>query len=76
MPKISEFFGIAIKMYFNERIDHIPHFHAFHGGKAASFAIETPACIEGKLHTRAERMILEWTREHQEELLYSFRLKF
>ncbi|MCC7358009.1 MAG: DUF4160 domain-containing protein [Anaerolineales bacterium] len=29
MPTISEFFGIVIRMYFNDHLP--PHFHAFYG---------------------------------------------
>lgn len=59
-------------MFFNERLDHIPHFHAYHAGRTASFAIEEPRCIEGHLHPRAEKMVLEWARQHGDELLNNY----
>ena len=38
MPKLSEFFGIAIYMYWGDHGP--PHFHARYGGEKASIAIE------------------------------------
>ena len=72
MPKICEFFGIVIQMYYNESIDHVPHFHAKYAGRKASFYIENPCVLEGNLHPRAERMIIEWAQEHQDELLENY----
>jgi hypothetical protein len=47
MPTISRFFGITIRMYFN---DHgLPHFHAYYGGHAAKIEIETLRIVEGHL---------------------------
>ncbi len=37
MPRISEFYGIAIAMYYEEH--GVPHFHAFYAGRQASIAI-------------------------------------
>jgi hypothetical protein len=39
MPEISRFFGITIRMYFN---DHVPlHFHANYGEHQVEITIET-----------------------------------
>ena len=39
MPEISRFFGIVIKMYFNDHTP--PHFHAEYGEYTAELSIET-----------------------------------
>lgn len=44
MPKISEFFGIVIAIYYN---DHEPsHFHAIYGEHSGTFAIKNLQMIE------------------------------
>jgi len=39
MPEISRFFGIVIRMYYNEHMP--PHFHADYGEHHAEITIET-----------------------------------
>jgi hypothetical protein len=39
MPEISRFFGIIIRMYFNDHIP--PHFHADYGEHSIEITIET-----------------------------------
>ena len=39
MPRISEFFGIAIYMYHNDHMS--PHFHAKYGEHEAIYEIDT-----------------------------------
>ncbi|MGB8874920.1 MAG: DUF4160 domain-containing protein [Solirubrobacteraceae bacterium] len=36
MPRISFFYGIIIRMYWNERDHPVPHFHAEYGDHVAS----------------------------------------
>lgn len=68
MPKISEFFGIAILMYWYDVQKHkAPHFHARYGGSEAVFDL-TGRCLEGDLGTRANRLIAEWCSERSREL--------
>jgi hypothetical protein len=51
VPRISEFYGIVIEMYY---ADHSPpHFHARYGGEAAKVEIATGEVIAGRC--RAER---------------------
>jgi Domain of unknown function (DUF4160) len=70
MPRISSFYGITIWMYYNEH-PHSgrPHFHAKYGEEEASFAIENFALIAGRFPQRARRLVVEWARQHQVELL-------
>lgn len=66
MPRISEFFGIAIYMYYREHAP--PHFHAVYGGREVVIAIEDLTVLEGKTSPRALGLIMEWAALHQDEL--------
>lgn len=58
MPEISRFFGIVIKMYFDEHPP--PHFHAEYGEQEALIDIRTLAIISGQLSPRALGLVMEW----------------
>ena len=66
MPRISEFFGIIITMYYNDHSP--PHFHAIYGDDEAKFSIETLEIIEGTLPRHALALVLEWAELHRKEL--------
>jgi len=69
MPRISSFYGIVIKMYFDEaRHEGRPHFHATYAGEEATFDIDNLELIAGALPPRARRLVLEWAQAHQVEL--------
>ncbi len=72
MPTISEFFGILIRMYYDDH--NPPHFHAYYGGHEAIFSIETLEIMEGLLPKRAKALVIEWTLEHRQELLNDWKL--
>jgi hypothetical protein len=65
MPKISEFYGVTIRMHHNEHGP--PHFHAQHGGCSVAMAFDGRA-LHGRLHPRALRLVREWARLHRKEL--------
>lgn len=71
MPRVSLFYGIAIYMYFGDH--NPPHFHAIYAGDDAAVAIDGPRVIEGKLPRRAERLVIEWARQHGPELTENWR---
>jgi len=66
LPKISEFFGIAIYIYYREHMR--PHFHAIYGGQEVSVAIDDLSVLSGRLTPRAMGLVVEWASLHQEEL--------
>ena len=66
MPEISRFYGIVIKMFFNEH--NPPHFHAEYQEYSAEYDIRTMALIEGELPKRAETLVREWAERHRDEL--------
>lgn len=72
MPEISRFFGIVIKMFYN---DHMPaHFHAEYGGFEALIDIESLEVYRGALPRRALALVLEWAAIHRQELRENWRL--
>jgi hypothetical protein len=66
MPTLSVFFGIVIRMYYDDHPP--PHFHAIYGDQEAKIAIDTLELIEGKLTRRALGLVLDWAALHQQEL--------
>jgi hypothetical protein len=71
MPKISEFYGIVIRMNFDEHPP--PHFHAYYGGEKATVSVQTGEVTEGSLPPRARRLVKEWCDLHQVELEENWR---
>jgi Domain of unknown function (DUF4160) len=72
MPTISTFYGILIRMFFNDHPP--PHFHARYGEFEAKIGLDTIQLIEGTLPKRALNLVLEWAMMHREELLEDWRL--
>ena len=66
LPKVSEFFGIAIYVYWRDHGP--PHFHAVYGGDEAAFAIHDSRVLSGRLPPRATGLVIEWATLHREEL--------
>ncbi len=66
MPRIAEFYGIAIYLYFSDHS--LPYFHAIYGRFDAEVAIATGDILKGKLPARARRLVREWHQEYQREL--------
>ncbi len=71
MPKLSEFFGIAIYMYWGDHGP--PHFHARYGGEKASIAIKDLSVVAGGLSPRALGLVVEWAALHRDELEAAWR---
>jgi len=59
MPRISEFYGILIFMYFKDHAP--PHFHAIYAEYEAEVEIATGKVLRGSLPRRARRLVQEWT---------------
>jgi hypothetical protein len=72
MPTISTFFGITIRMYYNDHAR--PHFHAYYGREAAAVEIQSLSVREGRLPRRAMSLVLEWAAEHRTELMRNWAL--
>ena len=46
MPEVSRFFGIVIRMYYDEHLP--PHFHAIYEGSEAQVGIDSIKILEGE----------------------------
>ena len=66
MPEISRFYGVVIKMYFNEH--NPPHFHAEYGEYKALININSMGIVSGKLPSRVLGMVVEWASMNQSQL--------
>ncbi|MGH7281362.1 MAG: DUF4160 domain-containing protein [Polyangiaceae bacterium] len=71
MPVISYFFGIYIRMYFNDHEP--PHIHVEYQGNEAFVRIHDGEVIEGQLPSRCVGLVRDWCLEHQIELLENWR---
>ncbi|HUT55638.1 MAG TPA: DUF4160 domain-containing protein [bacterium] len=71
MPVIARFYGIVIKMYFKEH--GVPHFHAIYGEYNGVYEIQSLEMMEGDLPLRARRLVEEWAKSYQTELLEMWR---
>ena len=49
MPVLSRFYGISIRMYFQQAEHNPPHIHALYGEDVAEIIIENGEVLEGYL---------------------------
>ncbi len=66
MPRITEFYGIAIYMYYRDHAP--PHFHAIYGEFEAEIEIATAEILVGDLPRRATSLVTDWAELHRDEL--------
>lgn len=69
MPVLSRFYGIIIRMYFQQSEHNPPHFHAIYGEHVAAISVSDGKILEGHLPRKAYDLVLEWNTIHKEELL-------
>lgn len=68
MPIISQFYGIIIQMFFNEKGKHNqPHIHVKYNEYKAVYNLDGDI-IEGKLPKKQRKLIEAWIYIHAEEL--------
>ena len=72
MPRLSEFYGIAIYMYFADH--NPPDFHAIYAEHEALIRIDDGATIRGDLPRTAARLVEQWRTRHHDELLANWLL--
>ena len=72
MPEISRFYGIVIRMYYNDHAP--PHFHASYGDDEGVFRIDPVGLLAGRLPQRALALVLEWASLHRDELVEDWTL--
>lgn len=62
MPRIAEFDGIVITMYFRDH--NPPHFHASYQGQEALVAIATGDFLKGSLPGAQAKSVKAWALVH------------
>ena len=67
MPVISQFYGIIIRMFYNDHAP--PHFHAVYGEYELIMGIAPIMILEGQAPNRVRSLVLEWAALHQQELV-------
>jgi hypothetical protein len=70
VPEISRFYGIIIRMFFNDH--NPPHFHATYSEYSAQINIDTGDVINGELPARAHKLVREWVELHRVELVKNY----
>jgi len=72
MPEISRFFGIIIRMFYDEH--NPPHFHAEFQGKKSVFDFQGNV-LNGSLGSKtAVKLVREWIDHHTDELMADWEL--
>ncbi len=71
MPTISMFYGIVIRMYYDDH--NPPHFHAFYGDYKAIFNFEGEI-LGGAIPKSKEKLIAAWALIHKDELIANWQL--
>ena len=69
MPVLSRFYGIIIRMYFQQAEHNPPHIHALYSEDMAAICIQTGEVLEGHLPPKALAMVHEWISIHKSDLL-------
>jgi Domain of unknown function (DUF4160) len=72
MPEISRFFGIVIRMFYDDHSP--PHFHATYGSSGVVISLPDLLVLEGRLPPRALGLVTEWATLHREDLLADWTL--
>ena len=69
MPRVSEFYGIVVSLYFLDQKQHAePHFHARYAEHEAVFRIPDAEVLAGSLPRSQRRMVEAWAEIHRTEL--------
>ena len=70
MPIISQFYGIIIRMFFNDSEQHyLAHIHAQYNEYDAVYSIKESCILEGSLPQKQNKLVVAWLEIHKEELL-------
>ncbi len=69
MPVLSRFYGMVIRMYFQQSEHNPPHIHVIYGDNVAAFDFVKNKIIEGYLPPKALSMVKEWCDNHRDELI-------
>jgi len=69
MPIISQFYGIVVFMYFDDKNQHnLPHIHARYNEYKVSYDFDANL-LSGQLPTKQIKLLEAWIIIHKEELM-------
>ncbi|MCD7959527.1 MAG: DUF4160 domain-containing protein [Ruminococcus sp.] len=71
MPTISMFYGILIRMFYDDH--NPPHIHAIYGDCKASFTLDGEL-LDGNLPNKQRKLVEAWIAIHQDELAANWQL--
>jgi len=75
MPILSMFYGIVIRMYYDDNQQHHePHLHAEYAGKRAVFSVVDGHVLAGVFPSGKATLVQAWMEIHREELLADWQL--
>lgn len=75
MATLSLFYGILITMRPEDNQRHqMPHLHAWHAGRQASFNIKTGEKLVGEMDADDEAKVRAWISIHREDLFANWEL--
>ncbi len=75
MPTISVFYGILIRMFFQDTDRHkIPHIHAEYQGQLAVYSITDSKLLAGSLPSNKHKLVVAWIEIHHEDLMADWNL--
>ena len=69
MPELSRFYGIVIRLYYEEKEHNLPHIHAKYGKDAASIDINSGELLSGNLPMNARKLVKKWVLMHSQEIM-------
>ena len=70
MPEICRFYGIVIRMYYDDHDP--PHFHAKYGEQEAVVRLMPIQILRGRIRGRALSLVIEWAVQHEVALYESW----
>lgn len=75
MPVISMFYGIIIRMFYFDNLEHkSPHIHVEFSGEKAVFLIPDGEIIAGSLPKQKVKLVQAWIEIHKDELMANWSL--
>jgi len=67
MPAISRFYGITIKMFFNDH--NPPHIHAIYGEYIGIIDLNNMEMLNGDLPINAQKLVKQWIEKYKNDLI-------
>ncbi len=70
MPIVSQFYGIIIRIFFNDsEKHHLDHIHAQYNEYDAIYSISQLKVLDGFLPKKQHNLVIAWMEIHKDELV-------